>query len=563
MDPMIATLRRVRRRMAVQQWFRFNVIGLLITASAGCATVLFSKLFPLLGSPELVCLGLLVAGFLAATAWAIHRRPRLVDAALEADRRLGLQERVTSSLALENMEGPMVAALHADARRRLADVNVLQAFPLYPPRSARWLFVPILAIGLAGLLPEFDLLKMRERQAEAKAQQDARRVTAEALKSMAKPLKESARPSEPGTLGDLPMELELVAEQLAAGKITEKQAAAKLSGLAEAIQSRREELTKEGATMPSLPESMNTSGETKDLAKSIQQGDFGKAAEEVEKLKKKLEKGDLSAEDQKKLGEALKNLSEALAGEEGAQKNELSEALAKAAESLINQAKEGQPGGEGMKQALENMQAAQLSLEDMKSVLDQLEKLDAAMLQMAQLQNQMLGESKFCRTCGSGLKPCKGGAGCKGCGPGYACQGYCGACMGAGFRLGQGRGMGMGMGGPGRGRGNTTGPLPDVADAFEPTMLPGEMTQGKILADIIQRTTPDEEDANPTVDYIEGVFQQVEQQAEQALTKEEIPAGAKEFVRQYFGSLEPQGGTAPEEAAEPAAEDHTGHTHPQ
>jgi hypothetical protein len=41
-----------------------------------------------------------VGGILFATAFAIWRRPCLLKAALDADRRLGLQERLTSSLQL-------------------------------------------------------------------------------------------------------------------------------------------------------------------------------------------------------------------------------------------------------------------------------------------------------------------------------------------------------------------------------------------------------------------------------------------------------------------------------
>ncbi len=70
-------------------------------------------------------------------------------------------------------------------------------------------------------------------------------------------------------------------------------------------------------------------------------------------------------------------------------------------------------------------------------------------------------------------------------------------------------------------------------------MLPGEMTKGKVLASIMRHAAPDE-NAESTVEYVSEALIQVQQQAEQALTKEEIPPGSREFVRQYFGSLEPE-----------------------
>ena len=95
------------------------------------------------------------------------------------------------------------------------------------------------------------------------------------------------------------------------------------------------------------------------------------------------------------------------------------------------------------------------------------------------------------------------------------------------------------MGGPGRGAGGQVGNLPNPNVAFQPTKLQGGMTKGKILAGIMQKTTPDQ-DAQPTQDYLVKTFESVQQEAEQALTKEEIPPGAKEYVRQYFGNLEPE-----------------------
>ena len=55
----------------------------------------------------------------------------------------------------------------------------------------------------------------------------------------------------------------------------------------------------------------------------------------------------------------------------------------------------------------------------------------------------------------------------------------------------------------------------------------------------MQKGAP-EKNGNATQGYVESNFVQVKQDAEQALSKEEIPAGSKEFVREYFSSLEPE-----------------------
>lgn len=83
------------------------------------------------------------------------------------------------------------------------------------------------------------------------------------------------------------------------------------------------------------------------------------------------------------------------------------------------------------------------------------------------------------------------------------------------------------------------GELPDVQSSFTPTTLPGEMTPGKVLSSIVQHNAPDE-DPEATAEFVSDTIIEVQQAAEEALTKEEIPQGSKEFVRQYFGSLEPE-----------------------
>ena len=109
-------------------------------------------------------------------------------------------------------------------------------------------------------------------------------------------------------------------------------------------------------------------------------------------------------------------------------------------------------------------------------------------------------------------------------------------CKGAGQC--KGSGMGLGLRGPGRGQGNRIGELPKVTTSTDPSLAPGDMTKGKILATIMQRAAP-QDGEHATIDYSQQAIVQIQQQSEEALTKEEIPAGAKEFVRQYFGSLEP------------------------
>jgi hypothetical protein len=49
-----------------------------------------------------------------------------------------------------------------------------------------------------------------------------------------------------------------------------------------------------------------------------------------------------------------------------------------------------------------------------------------------------------------------------------------------------------------------------------------------------------EQNVKASTDFVIKEIARTRREAEQALTKENIPPGAREFVRQYFGAIEPR-----------------------
>jgi hypothetical protein len=520
MDPLMQNLRGLRRRLWAQLWVHWLVTGLFAGLTAACVWLVATRLVPVLGDPLPVAAGLLVLGLVGGTIQALRRRPDLMATALAADRRLGLRERLSSSLALADADGPMIAALHRDARRHVEGLKVAEHFPWQITRSMRWIYAPILLFGLAyAFLPEFDLFGHDARSAQAKAKVEQVTLQAQRLEQAVKPLKESEDLAR-AKLEDLTSSIEKLAEELRAQEITEKQALARISDLSKELEKRMNAL-QDKEPMPAMMRALQRAEAETELGKSVQQGDFSKAAMEAKALKEKLASGELSDDEKEKVAADLKSLADKLEASDG----ELAKALAQA----LSDAAEGMEAGE-VGSALEAFEALELSLEDLQSLMGQLRAMQGLQANLAEWQQGMLGPSEYCRLCGEKLGQCEGGEGCTGeCGEGHACAGVCGSC---------GAGAGLGMGGPGRGQGNQVGELGNPNVGFQPTRLPGEMTKGKILAGIMQKALPDE-GAQPTQEFVVKQFEQVQQEAEQALTKEEIPPAAREFVRQYFGTLEP------------------------
>ena len=80
--------------------------------------------------------GFLVAGLAVAVTWTCSTVTPSIRVALEIDRRCGLKERVSSTLAMNSADRQSEAgqALIADTDARLRRTAVLERFPVRPPR---------------------------------------------------------------------------------------------------------------------------------------------------------------------------------------------------------------------------------------------------------------------------------------------------------------------------------------------------------------------------------------------------------------------------------------------
>jgi hypothetical protein len=301
-------LQQVQKRLMAQQWLELSVFILGCAAIVSIFWLLLTRLFPVLGNPLPVFVALGIIAPVVSTAMLILRRPDRTEAAVQADARLGLKERFTSSLELQSARGPMIEALHRDARIHIDRLEPARDFPFEQPRRLLRLGVALAVLLLAYLVvPEFDLFNHREKVAERQAKERAIRVQAERLRSVARPLKAAAPQIASATQEKSAMEIERVAQMLEMQEISEKQAFAKLSKVGAQLAEQRKQLAGEQPKLKTAADTKKLSM-TKDLADGIQKGDFGQAAQKMKALQKKLADGDLGEKEKQKLTEELKQL---------------------------------------------------------------------------------------------------------------------------------------------------------------------------------------------------------------------------------------------------------------
>src|SRR5947209_5904664 len=142
MDVLVKQVRRAQRRLILQQFLGLGVWCWFVALLLATLAIGVGKIWPLNVEGSMWAAGWIggsiLAGTLAALIGTFWRRSSRLDSALEIDRRFGLKERVSSSLALrrEELESAAGRALVLDAVGRVSRINVTERFRLHLGRKA-------------------------------------------------------------------------------------------------------------------------------------------------------------------------------------------------------------------------------------------------------------------------------------------------------------------------------------------------------------------------------------------------------------------------------------------
>ncbi|MEX2139973.1 MAG: hypothetical protein WD894_11975 [Pirellulales bacterium] len=347
------------------------------------------------------------AGFMIAAIWTYATRQSQLDAAIEIDRRFGLKERVSSTLALDEneLESDAGKALSRDALRRVERLDVQSKFGI----QANWrVMLPLVPAAAAlGLLFVAD--PTRDETAQGTPENVTKLIkesTQPLQKKLAEHRKEAAEKNLPDA-ADLFKQLEEGLQEITKkDNVNQKQTLSKLNDLQKQLEERREKLG--GERMKQQLDNLKNlkSGPADKVADALKDGDFKKALGEIEKLKEDLAKGNLDAKKEEELKQQLadmqKKLQEAVDGQKKME-NDLDkqianlqkqiptpEQLKKQIEDLNNQ---------GRKEEAEKLkQQAQKMADNLDKLQQQLGKMQQQGPQMKQLQDlaNKLGQCAAC-----------------------------------------------------------------------------------------------------------------------------------------------------------------------
>ncbi|MEM6980129.1 MAG: hypothetical protein AAF539_10735 [Planctomycetota bacterium] len=472
--------------------------------------------------------------------WTWFRMPNEDAVALDLDGRCGLRQRLSSSLATPSSASPIAAALHADARQHAAGIDVAKHYPLQLKRIA-WLPLSVFPILLAMIMtvqpaqiavvePE-TVTATEVKQVQAAATELKKRLAAQRRQAEAKGLKEAE---------ELFAKMQAKLDQITSGKpMTRKDALIQINDIKDQIKQRRDRLGSPDQMRRTMSQLKGLQGgPAEKIAEQIRRGEFGKAAEELKDLAKKLRDGKLSEQQKKQLAEQAETLAKQL--KKAAQDHEQKKAQLK---QQIEQAKREGRSDEASKlqQQLNQAEAADSQMKQMQQMSQAMEQAAQAMREgngaeaadaMAEMAGELgqmqdaMSELEDLQDALDDLSQSKQQMNCKQCG-GSGCQSCQGSQMGDQFGQGQ-RGRGPGSG--------DRGEADDETNTYD-SQVRGDVKRGKAIiagfADGPNRKGITRED-------IQRVVENTLQDEGDPLEDQVLPRDRRDQTRQYFDQLRDQ-----------------------
>ena len=536
MDDLTGFVRAWSMRARWQRGLRWLFLGLACGLGISLALAIAARIIPLISLPRLVSISILAAVGGAAIAlgapWVRGARRSTLSWAREFDHRLDLKERLSTALEARdgalNVSNDTIRRLQsADALDRASGVDPRRALPLRISRrdaaiaSVLGLSL-VVALGLPN--PQQTVLAEREQFHEATRAEAAKIAEVEKAIENSPFLSEAQKQSALDALDQARRSLEdaSVTPEQALAALNE--AEARLDALQnDANPAAREDLRRAGQTM--TPDEL-----TRQMAESLAQGDFQKAAEQMRKLTSKDGQALSETEQQRvanqldQMAREVQNSDPQLASQLRQAAQDLRQGKAESAQQQLGQAADSLDRSSQAQATETELQSAEQSAAEAR------QRVAEAAGQTANSPQSQPGASS-------------GSEGSPSDQPGQ--QGEPG--QGQGGAPTEAQGGQPGSSGPGDsitpGHSEDTGTDNSV---YAPGSRLNPTGANVALPESQSQTSPDPNSAprqalpgSSIVPY-QQVYREYAKTADQALQTGDVPAALRDYIRDYFSSLDPK-----------------------
>ncbi|HEY9288094.1 MAG TPA: hypothetical protein VIT43_08745 [Candidatus Dormibacteraeota bacterium] len=528
LDQVVRELRAAASRTRAAEFGVHGLAGALLWVTG---VLLLARVIIVEARTEVALVGVALAALIAAAAWIFLRPTASVLMAI-ADLRLGLKERLSTAWERRDQQGPMDPALRQDALTRASSTRLGNAFPLRVNRGEASLIAILAIFALAlSILPN----PMDQMLARHRADQASQARAAKAVAAAKKKVSTASSPSPKDA------QVEKILQDTQA-KI--QQAGSPRQAL-ESITPAEQQLQR--LSDPGTPA---LSSSAQNLANALSGTDAGRTAAQA--ISQSPSQG----------AQALRNLGSQLQNLTPQQRQQLAQALAKAAQQAQNSQMR-----DSLNQASSALQSgdtasAQQALNDVASQLDSLQQqentdqavasaingLESARQELASQadrdasgQNAQASASAAASAGASAAASGSGNSNGNGNGSGNGT----GNGNGTGTGTGSGNGSGTGSGGSGgtggtgsQGSGSGSGA---GANSTERLYVPGQPVPGQSENDPTPLGPGQDVPLTPYNQVIQGYQQAAKDATDQSL----IPGSERDLIREYFSQLgEPKQGAS-------------------
>jgi DNA repair exonuclease SbcCD ATPase subunit len=437
MEEIKRQVNRAQRRLIGEQFLAIVVWSLFATLLIGAVGLAIPKIWALPTIKQDIWNyswlgGSVVVGLVIAMIWTYVVRRSSIDAAIELDRRYGLKERVSSTLALapSEMESEIGKALVADAIRKVERIDVREQFRIQPTWRFALPIVPMLVIGGLLFVPNASIEK--KAAANTQASVDIKK----ALTKQVEKIKNAPRKEEKKDKSEEELKTEQAMKEIAkkleeltkTNNLDQKQIKIELNNMKADVEKRQKELGGAQEMKKQLDKlGKIEKGPADKMADALKNGDFKEAKKAMDQLKDDLKNGKLNEKEKEQLAKQMNDMKDKLNQMAADQKEarekveqELAKKLAqgdqegaaKLREKLDQMEKDGQkaekmleqlaqkmgecaecmkPGGDP-KAAGEKLDQLAKAMKEAQEQLDQIENLDEVLDQLAECKNCMNGK---------------------------------------------------------------------------------------------------------------------------------------------------------------------------
>jgi len=541
---------RAQRRLVLQQFLRvfgWSLFTSLLLAAIGLA---IPRIWVLAVDAQIWDWswigGGIGVGLGMAAIWTYCIRRSKLDAAIELDRRYGLKERVSSTLALtsDELNSDIGKALMTDAIRRVERIDVREQFAVSPTWRLVLPLVPAIAVIVLALLP---IATPNKAEANPDQSPEVKKQIKTATQKLQEKLRENQKKAEELGLKDTDALKEINKE---IDKLVNKDTAdrkdtlLKLNDMAKEIEKRKQDLGGADKMKKELEKLKDIAkGPADKMAEALKEGDFGKAQEEMKKLVEDLKAGKMDEADKEKLAKQLEQvqakMQQAMADQKEARERLQQQIEQKLAEGNVGEAAKLQQQLDKMNENAQQQQqmmqqladklgdAAQALKEggDPKQAAEKLDKLAGDLQKMQQQLDQLENLQEILDQ----LADAKDAMNCPNC-QGAGCE-MCQQKAGDGDKLANKKDGGKGMN---KGRGQGERPEEETDKSFYDTRVAADPKAGQSVR-IGDASGPNK--AGKSLESIKEEVKAALAKEPDALEDVTLPRDQRENAKQYFEKL--------------------------